>query len=83
MRDNLKSACIYGIYAAFLLLALTLLATQADARRDCPNPWATADHFGTYQGGEGFNPRFDLNGDGVVTVGDIIIASNCWLEGKP
>ena len=25
MRDNLTSACIYGIYAAFLLLALTVL----------------------------------------------------------
>ena len=28
-RDNLTSACIYGIYAAFLLLALTVIGAMA------------------------------------------------------
>ena len=86
MRTRLASAVIYAIYAALLLLALTVLAPGMEAsssRRWCPNPYAVAAHFGTYEGGEGFNPRFDLNGDGAVTVGDIILASNCWLEGTP
>ena len=86
MRKVIVNAIYYSLIAVIVLFALSLLATQADAnnsRRDCPNPYAVASHFGTYEGGEGFNPRFDLNGDGAVTVGDIIIASNCWLEARP
>ena len=76
-------------YIITAILALTLLTGAgpvADSRngdnhsrRDCPNPLAVAEHFGTQEGEEGWNPRFDLNDDGAVTVGDIIISSNCWL----
>jgi len=70
---------------AATLLAFTLLiggtahADSEHSRRDCPNPYAVAEHFGTVRGEPGYVPRFDLNDDGAVTVGDIILASNCWL----
>ncbi len=82
MRTKLTNAAIYGIYLLIAAVLVTgIFALQpADARRDCPNPWATADHFGTTIGNPGYVERFDLNGDGAVTVGDIILASNCWLE---
>ena len=68
---------------AILALSFTLLAGSVHgsaSRRYCPNPYAVAQHFGTYEGVPGWaNGHFDLNNDGAVTVGDIILASNCWL----
>lgn len=68
---------------AILVLSFTLLvgAVHSDnSRRDCANPYAVAQHFGTYEGVPGWARHFDLNRDGVVTVGDIIMALNCWYE---
>ena len=85
MRTKLTNAVIYAIYllvAAFLVTGMFALQ-PVEARRGCPNPWAMAEHFGTTIGNPGYVARFDLNGDGAVTVGDIILAINCWLEGTP
>ena len=85
MRTKLTNAVIYAIYlliAAFLVTGMFALQ-PVEARRGCPNPWATAEHFGTTIGNPGYVARFDLNGDGAVTVGDIILAINCWLEKHP
>ncbi|MCH7661715.1 MAG: hypothetical protein IH933_14425 [Euryarchaeota archaeon] len=62
------------------LVTLFLLTSVANANKFCPNPHAVAQHFGSVEGEQGFVSRFDMNGDGAVTVGDIIIAGNCWLE---
>jgi len=35
-----------------------------------------ADHFGTEEGGPGWDPRCDLNGDGIVDVMDLTTAAN-------
>ncbi len=79
MSNRLISAICFALLAAFLVLA-----PDVEARRGCPNPWATAEHFGTYEGAPGWaNGNFDLNGDGAVTVGDIILSINCWLEERP
>ena len=61
-------------------IVLSLLVSPVQAREFCPHPIAVAQHFGSYEGQVGFVSQFDLNDDGVITVGDIIIASNCWLD---
>ncbi len=85
MRDKLASpmiSLIYLLIAAVLVTGIFALQT-ADASRDCPNPWATADHFGTVIGEPGYVERFDPTKDGAVTIGDVIWAINCWLEEHP
>ena len=65
---------------AAIIITLFLLTGTAEAKTSC-NPWKVADHFGTYEGGPvKFKAKYDLNGDGAVTVGDIILATNCWEE---
>ena len=45
------------------------------------SPWQVVRHFGhTEDAFRHSEAKYDLNHDGAVTVGDIIIASNCWLE---
>ena len=66
---------------AAIFISLFLFTGVAQAGTEfCPSPYAVARHFGSVEGDRGFNPIFDMNDDGAVTVGDIILAANCWLE---
>lgn len=82
MKTIAATVVALGVFAgAWLGVDARLLAPPGQ----CQDIYEVAAHFGTYKGQAReaiprYHPRYDLNNDGAVTVGDIVLAIRCNTE---
>lgn len=80
MKTIMTTCAALAIFAAGWFGAQTIPSSSAAhlaGCQDCPDLMETAEHFGTGEGDSDFDPVYDLNHDGAVTIGDIVLAIIC------